>query len=135
MQHEKDTLEAVIQARNQAHKINVNVAQDPGNPESMQQLIQAEGALTKSLGSFFALAENYPDLKANTNMSQLMEELTSTENKIAFARQAFNDSVTEYNNKREVFPSNMIAGMFNFKEAQVLEVDAPEKKEAVKVQF
>lgn len=135
MAHEKDTLAAVIEARNQAHDINVNVAADPSNPQNMQKLIEAEKKLTSSMGSFYAVAENYPDLKANATMTQLNEELTSTENKISFARQAFNDSVTAFNNKREVFPNNFVAGMFNFKEAALLDIEDPKKREAVKVQF
>lgn len=135
MKHEKETLEAVINARNQALKVNSSVASDPSNPDNMKKLIAAEGLLSRSMGSFMALAERYPDLKANTTISQLMEELTSTENKIAFARQGFNDTVTAYNNKREVFPNNIIAGTFGFQAAQVLEVENPKKREAVKVQF
>ncbi len=135
MKHEKETLEAVINARNQAQKVNSSVASDPSNPDNMKKLIAAEGLLSRSMGSFMALAERYPDLKANTTISQLMEELTSTENKIAFARQGFNDTVTAYNNKREVFPNNIIAGTFGFQAAQVLEVENPKKREAVKVQF
>ena len=135
MSHEKETLEAVIQARNQAQKININVAADPSNPENMMQLMEAEKKLTSSMGSFMALAESYPDLKANTNMSQLMEELSSTENKIAFAKQAFNDAVMAYNNQREVFPNSMIANNFKFVAAKMLELDDVKKREAVQVKF
>lgn len=135
MKHEQETLTGVIDARNQAQKINVNVSADPSNPESMEKLIAAESKLTRSMGSFMALAENYPDLKANTTMSQLMEELSSTENKISFARQAFNDAVTAFNNARETFPNNLVANMFGFTHAKLLEIDSAEKREAVKVSF
>jgi len=112
MAHEKETLEAVIQARNQAMSTEKEVAQQPGDPESMQKLMGAEQSLTGAMGRLFALSENYPDLKANQNMMQLTEELTSTENKIAFARQSFNDAVMTYNTAREKFPNNMIANAF-----------------------
>lgn len=135
MKHERETLEAVIQARNAAVSASSLAAQTPGDPRAMQDLGAAEAALTGSLGRLFALAEAYPDLKADQSMGQLMEELTSTENKIAFARQAFNDAVTLYNTKREVFPSNIIAGMFNFAAAQLLEDNDPEIKNAPKVSF
>ncbi len=135
MKHEQETLQKVIEARNQAQKIQVNVAQNPADAGTMQLLSQAEGLLTKNMGSFFALAENYPDLKANATMASLMEELTSTENKISFARQAYNDSVMEYNTAREVFPNNVIAGMFNFSPATQFIVEDPKSREAVKVKF
>lgn len=135
MKHERETLEAVIQARNAAVSASSTAAQTPGDPRAMQDLGAAEAALTGSLGRLFALAESYPDLKADQSMGQLMEELTSTENKISFARQAFNDAVTLYNTKREVFPSNIIAGMFNFAAAQLLEDNDPEIKTAPKVSF
>lgn len=135
MKHEQDTLQKVIEARNQAQKIQVNLAQNPADAGTMQLLSQAEGLLTKNMGSFFALAENYPDLKANATMASLMEELTSTENKISFARQAYNDSVMEYNTAREVFPNNVIAGMFNFSPATQFIVEDPKSREAVKVKF
>ena len=135
MKHERETLEAVIQARNAAISASSQAAQTPGDPRAMQDLGAAEAALTGSLGRLFALAESYPDLKADQSMGQLMEELTSTENKIAFSRQAFNDAVTLYNTKREVFPSNIIAGMFNFAAAQLLEDNDPEIKNAPKVSF
>ncbi len=118
MKHERDTLEAVIQARNQAQGAAQSAARAPDDPKAIQALIGAEGVLGGALGKFFALAEAYPDLKANQTMQQLMEELASTENRVAFARQAFNDSVMEYNNQREQFPNNLIAGPFNFREAQ-----------------
>lgn len=136
MAHEKETLEAVIQARNGAVSANSKAAADPSNPDAIQGLAAAEGMLTGAVGKFFALTESYPDLKSDEHMSNIMEELTSTENKIAFARQAFNDSVTSYNNKRETFPSIIFANMFGFMPAQLLEViDAPEERKAVKVSF
>lgn len=135
MKHERETLEAVIQARNMAVSASSQAAQAPGDPQAMRQLGQAEAALTGVLGRFFALSEAYPDLKANQNMGQLMEELRSTENKISFARQAFNDAVTLYNTKREVFPSNIIAGMFNFGSAELLEESSPEVREVPRVSF
>lgn len=136
MKHERETLEAVIQARNQAQMANQKVAINPADQEAVGALGAAETALTGAISKFFALTENYPDLKSDTHMSNLMEELTSTENKVSFARQNFNDSVTSYNNKRETFPSNIIAGMFNFTEARLLEViDSPEERKSVKVSF
>jgi LemA protein len=135
LQHERNTLEAVIAARNAASAANSRAAQTPGDPNAMKQLAGAEAALTGTLGRFFALAEAYPDLKANQTMSRLMEELTSTENKVAFARQSYNDSVMTYNTARETFPSNLIAGPFNFGPAQLFEIEQPEQKEAPKVSF
>lgn len=135
MAHERETLEAVIQARNAAVSATSQAASAPGDPRAMQQLGQAEAALTGVLGRLFALSESYPDLKADQSMGQLMEELRSTENRIAFARQAFNDAVTLYNTKREVFPSNFVAGGFNFREAQLLEESSPEVKEVPRVSF
>lgn len=135
MEHEKETLEAVIQARNQAVSHEKEVAQNPDDPESMQKLMGAEQSLTGAMGRLFALSENYPDLKANQNMMQLTEELTSTENKIAFARQSFNDSVMTYNTNREKFPNNMIANAFGFKEARLFEIDVADEREAPKVEF
>lgn len=135
MKHERETLEAVIQARNAAITASSQAAQSPGDPRAMQDLGAAEAALTGTLGRLFALAESYPDLKADRSMSQLMEELTTTENKIAFARQAFNDAVTLYNTKSEVFPNNIIAGMFNFSRAQLLEDNDPEIRTVPKVSF
>ncbi|NBB93449.1 MAG: LemA family protein [Gammaproteobacteria bacterium] len=135
MSHERETLEAVIQARNGAHQQLRNAAADPTDPDAMRKLSEAEQGLSGALGRLFALSENYPDLKANQNMMQLSEELTSTENKVAFARQAFNDSVMNYNILRESFPANIIAGMFSFKPAELLEIDDPSKREAVKVDF
>ena len=135
MEHEKETLEAVIQARNQAMSTEKEVSQDPGDPESMQKLMGAEQSLTGAMGRLFALSENYPDLKANQNMMQLTEELTSTENKIAFARQSFNDSVMTYNTNREKFPNNIIANAFGFKEARLFEIDVADEREAPNVEF
>ncbi len=135
MKHERETLEAVILARNSAVSGLSAAKANPGDPQAMQQLSGAENVLTQTLGRLFALSEAYPDLKANQNMMQLSEELTTTENKVAFARQAYNDSVMSYNNAREVFPSSIVANMFAFTPAQLLEIDAPEKREAVKVSF
>lgn len=133
MAHEKDTLEKVIQARGNAVSAQKSVTANPG--EGVQQLARAEGALNGALANFFALSENYPDLKANQTMMALMEELTSTENKVGFARQAYNDAVMNYNTYREQFPSNLFAGMFNFKEAELFNVEEPEARKAAKVSF
>ena len=135
MKHERGTLEAVIAARNAASAASVKAAQGPGDAAAMKELSSAETALTGSLSRLFALAEAYPDLKANTTMNGLMEELSSTENKVAFARQAYNDSVTEYNTQREVFPTNILSGMFNFGPAELLLIEKAEEKEAPKVSF
>jgi len=136
IKHERETLEAVMAARAGAVSASKAAAANPGDPAAMQGLSQAEGALGGALVKMFAVAEAYPDLKANQNMMQLSEELTSTENRVAFSRQAFNDAVTAYNNKREVFPNNILAGMFNFAAAQLLEAtESPEERKAPKVQF
>ncbi len=135
MSHERETLEAVIQARNGAVNQLKTASADPTNPEAMQRLGQAEQGLSGALGRLFALSENYPDLKANQNMMQLSEELTSTENRVAFARQSFNDGVMSYNILRESFPNNLIAGAFNFGPAELLAIDDPAKREAVQVSF
>ena len=135
LKYERETLEAVITARNQASTANQKAASNPGVPAAMQGLIGAETALTGALGRLFALAEQYPDLKANQNMSQLMEELSSTENKVAFARQSYNDAVMAYNISREKFPNALIAGPFGFKEAMLFEIQAPQERETVKVSF
>ena len=135
IKHERETLEAVIQARNAAVSGLQAAAADPTNPEAIRQLSQSEQGLSGALGRLFALSEAYPDLKANENMMQLSEELTTTENKVAFARQAFNDAVMGYNNRREVFPNSVIAGMFNFQAAQLLEIESPAKREVPKVSF
>src|SRR5512133_3464934 len=127
MAHERQTLEAVIAARNTAVGANQRAAANPADGAAIQGLAAAEAGLTGALGRLFALSEAYPDLKANQNMMQLSEELTSTENKIAFARQAFNDAVMSYNNRREVFPSSVIAGMFQFAPAALLEIPAADQ--------
>jgi LemA protein len=135
IKHERETLEAVIAARNTAVTGLQRAAANPGDPNAVQQLAGAENALNGALGRLFALAEAYPDLKANQNMMQLSEELTSTENKVAFARQSFNDSVMNYNNLREVFPNSILAGMFAFWPAQLLEIESPEKRAVPQVKF
>jgi len=135
MKHERETLEAVVNARKQASQASQKAAADPADAISMKSLLGAESALTGTLGKLFALVENYPDLKANQTMQQLMEELASTENKVAFARQAYNDSVMLYNTARETFPNVVIAGPFGFKQAELFRVKAPEVREAVKVSF
>ena len=135
MKHERETLEAVIQARNSAQSSLDAAKADPTNAALIQQLGASEGALGAALGRLFALSEAYPDLKANENMMQFQEELTTTENKVAFSRQAFNDSVLAYNNQAENFPNNVIAGMFRFELASFLEIDAPEKREVPDVDF
>ncbi len=135
MAHERQTLEAVISARTQAVSAKQRAAADPGDAAAMQGLMGAEGMLTGALGKLFAVAEQYPNLKANETMGRLMEELTSTENKVAFARQAYNDSVMAYNTSRETFPSVMFAGMFGFQAAVLFEVKSEEAREAVKVKF
>ena len=135
MKHERETLEAVIAARGAAVSGLSAAKANPGDAQAMQQLGGAENQLTQTLGKLFAVAEAYPDLKANQNMMQLSEELTSTENKVAFARQAYNDGVMYYNNKREVFPNSFLANMYNFAPATPWEVETPEAKKAVKVSF
>ncbi|EGV33046.1 LemA family protein [Thiorhodococcus drewsii AZ1] len=135
MQHERETLEAVIQARNQAVGNLKQAAADPSDAEAMRRLSQSEQGLSGALGRLFALSEAYPDLKANQNMMQLSEELVSTENRVAFARQAFNDAVMAYNNLREMFPGNLIANSFNFQPAQLLEIEEPAKRKAVEISF
>ena len=135
--HERETLEAVIAARSAAQAGLVAAKADPGDPQAMAQLAAAQGQLNAGLGRLLAVAEAYPDLKANQNMMQLSEELASTENKVAFARQAYNDAVMAYNNKREVFPSSVVAGAFNFAPAALLDIpaDKAEVREAPKVKF
>ncbi|HEX7013837.1 MAG TPA: LemA family protein [Steroidobacteraceae bacterium] len=135
IKHERETLEAVIAARNSAVTGLKNAAANPGDPRAVQELSGAESALTGALGRLFALAEAYPDLKANQTMMQLSEELTSTENKVAFARQAFNDAVMSYNNLREVFPNSIVAGMFSFWPAQLLEIESEDKRAVPQVKF
>ncbi len=133
--HERGTLEAVITARNAAVTGLKAAAANPGDAAAVQNLASTENALSGALGKLFALAEAYPDLKANRNMMQLSEELTTTENKVAFSRQAFNDAVMSYNNKREVFPSSIVAGMFGFMPAELLQIESPQKREVPKVSF
>ena len=135
MKHERETLEAVINARNNAVSSLDAAKADPANAAAIQQLGESEGALGAALGRLFALSEAYPDLKANQNMMQFQEELTSTENKVAFSRQAFNDAVLTYNNKVENFPNNIVAGMFNFELASFLEIESPEVREVPEVSF
>ncbi len=135
LKHERETLEAVIAARNQAAAAAQVAAANPGDPAAIRGVMGADSALTGVLGRLFAVAEAYPDLKANQNMMQLSEELTSTENRVAFARQAFNDAVMTYNNTREVFPNVVFAGMFGFQAAQLFEVDNAAQRDAPKVSF
>jgi LemA protein len=133
MKHERETLDAVIQARNAAQSASGRAASNPGDAQAMQALSSAEGALAGTLTRFMALSEAYPDLKADGTMMRVMEELSSTENKVAFARQGFNDAVTNYNTKREVFPNNLVAG--GFAAAELLEEVAPEVRQAPRVSF
>jgi LemA protein len=135
MKHERETLEAVIAARNSAINASSRAAQNPGDPQAMQQLGNAEGALTGALSRLMVLSESYPELKADRAMTQVMEELSSTENRIAFARQAFNDAVTLYNTKSESFPSNLVANTFNFTVAELLPEATPEIRNAPRVSF
>lgn len=135
IKHERETLEAVIAARGAAQNANAKAAANPGDPSAMKGLMGAEAALTGAMGRFFALSEAYPDLKANQNMMQLTEELTSTENKIAFARQAYNDSVMVYNTEREKFPTVILSGALGFQPAELFEITNPTEREAVKVSF
>lgn len=135
LKHEKDTLTAVIEARNRAVTAERNVMSNPASGPAVQALSAAETALTGAMGRFMALAESYPDLKANTTMNELMEELASTENRVAFARQAFNDAVTGYNTAREQFPGNIVAGFGSFPAAEEWKVEDTRAREAVKVSF
>lgn len=135
MAHEKETLEAVIAARQGAVAASGRAAGDPADASAIQGLMAAEATLTGTLGKLFALQENYPDLKADSAMQQLMEELTSTDNRVAFARQAYNDSVMEYNTSREMFPNNFISGPFKFLAARLFEIDVAAEREAPKVSF
>jgi LemA protein len=135
IKHERETLEAVIAARNSAVSGLKRAAANPGDPAAVQQLAGAEAQLNGALSRLFAVAEAYPDLKANQNMMQLSEELTTTENKVAFARQSFNDAVMNYNNLREMFPNSLVAGMFMFTPAQLLEIESPEKRAVPQVKF
>ena len=135
LKHEAETLEAVIRARNSAVGANSQAALQPGDNASMQKLNVAESSLSGALGRLLVVCEAYPDLKANQNMLAIQEELTSTENKIGFARQGYNDAVTEYNTKREVFPSNIFAGVFNFNEATLFEISDALQRDAPKISF
>ena len=135
MAHERETLEAVISARNTAVAGLKNAARDPSDPKAMKQLAQAEQGLSGALGRLFALSESYPDLKANQNMMQLSEELTTTENKVAFARQAYNDSVMQYNILCESFPNNFFVTWFSFQQAELLEIEDEAKREVPQVSF
>lgn len=135
MKHEKETLEAVIQARNQASSAGQKAAANPGNPSAVKELMGAEAALTGTLGRLFALSEAYPDLKANQNMMQLNEELASTENRISFARQGYNDAVMIYNTARESFPNSLLATPFGFQAAELFQIENPGEREAPKVSF
>ena len=135
MKHERETLEAVIAARNTAYAASKAAAANPADAGAMKGLLTAESGLAGAMSRLMVVSEQYPDLKANQNMMQLTEELTSTENKISFARQAYNDSVTSYNTSRESFPTNILAGMFNFAEAQLFQVDAAAERAAPQVKF
>jgi len=135
LKHESTTLEEVTKARNIAYVASQAAAANPGDSATMKNLSAAETGLAGTLSRLMMVSESYPDLKANQNMMQLTEELTSTENKISFARQAYNDSVMSYNTDREAFPSNIIAGMFNFGPAELFAIEKPEEKEAPKVSF
>jgi len=135
MKHEKETLEAVINARNQASSAAAAASKDPTRAGAIAELAGADGALTGALGRLMVVMEAYPDLKANENMMQVQEELTSTENKVAFSRQAYNDSVMGYNNKREMFPSNIVAGLFGFRFAESWELDDEAARNAPQVSF
>lgn len=135
MQHEKETLTAVIEARNQAFQAAKAAAGAPGDVAAVGSLMQAESTLSASLGRLLAISESYPDLKADQQMSALMEELTSTENKIGFARQAFNDAVMRYNEAREVFPSSLVASFFKFEEKKMFEIENQKARQAPVVEF
>lgn len=137
MAHERQTLEAVVNARGAAMNGLAAAQANPGDPAAMQQLAEGQQALNGALSRLNVVVEQYPDLKANQTMMQLSEELTSTENKVAFARQAYNDAVMNYNNRRETFPGNVYAAMFNFASAALLEIppERPEMRDAPKVQF
>ena len=135
MKHESSTLEAVIAARNTAYAASKAAAANPADAAAMKGLLTAESGLGGALSRLMVVSEQYPDLKANQNMMQLTEEMTSTENKISFARQAYNDAVTVFNTARERFPTNLIAGMFNFVEAQLFQVDTAAERTAPQVKF
>ncbi|MDD3050379.1 MAG: LemA family protein [Candidatus Cloacimonetes bacterium] len=133
LKHEKETLEAVINARNQASKLNQQMSSQPDNMDNLQQLLGAETVLSGAMTKFFALMEQYPDLKADQTIASLSEELTSTENRVAFARQAYNDCIMDYNNFRESFPNSIVAENYGFKEGLLFQVENPVEKKAVKV--
>jgi LemA protein len=135
IKHERETLEAVIRARNTAFTASQAAASNPGDAAAVKGLMSAESGLVGAMSRLMVVAEQYPDLKANQNMMQLTEELTSTENKVSFARQAYNDSVMVYNTQRESFPTNILAGMFNFAPAELFVIDQPEQRDAPKVSF
>jgi LemA protein len=135
LKHERETLEAVIKARNIAYAASQSAAANPADAGAVKNLLGAESGLAGALSRLMVVSEQYPDLKANQNMMQLTEELTSTENKISFARQAYNDAVTLYNTKRETFPTNLLAGIFNFAEAQLFQVDNAAERQAPQVKF
>lgn len=135
LQHESETLEKVVLARNQAYGAAQGVAKNISDPQQFKALLSAEGGLNQALSRLLVVMESYPDLKANTNMTSLMEELTSTENKISFARQAYNDAVMEYNTSREVFPNSFIANSFAFGPATSFEITDTTQRESVKVSF
>lgn len=135
MKHESGTLEAVIKARNVAYTASQNAASNPADAAAVKNLVSAESGLAGAMSRLMAVSEQYPDLKANQNMMQLTEEMTSTENKISFARQAYNDSVMTYNTRRESFPTNILAGMFNFSEAQLFQIEDAAERVAPKVSF
>ena len=135
LKHESETLQAVVEARSGAVSAEKRAAANPADASAMKGLMGAESILTGALGKMMVVVEQYPDLKANTTMNQLMEELTSTENRVAFARQAYNDAVTSYNISREKFPAVLIAGPFNFTAAELFEIEAPQEREAIKVSF
>ena len=135
MQHEQDTLRMVMEARTNAMSATKTAAAHPEDGAAIKGLSSAESALNRALANFYAVAENYPELKANTTIQQLMEELTSTENKVGFARQAYNDAVMTYHTFREKFPNNFVAGFFAFKETEYLQLESPEAKQPVRVSF
>lgn len=135
MAHERNTLTSVMEARNNAVSAQKDAAREPGEGTRMQRLGSAENLLTKALANFYAVAENYPELQANETVQQLMEELSSTENRVAFARQAYNDGVMGYNIFREQFPNNVVAGLFAFKPTAQLDLESPEARQAPKIAF
>lgn len=135
MKHEQETLEKVIQARNMAFQAKNAATASPGNADAMAKLVVAEGAVKSSLGNFMALSESYPELRSNENMNLLMEELASTENRVAFSRQSYNDATREYNVAREVFPANLVAGIFGFHQATLFVVQDETVRKPIKVQF